>query len=227
MKKVLTLICFLLSFQIVSYGQYDRAKIYQVGLLPSNPNTSDSIDLPLQIVFTDYGAIKWSSLLNIYADTIVYNGCYYCACVGATPSFAYDTIKLSPLPAGLYHVVIIARTAHNFQDTFCANGNPTYSDTANTVFTVSQVNSIETPSSSSFYAFLENFNTLIINAETPGALNVKLYDELGRQVSHTNKINIQQGNNSVNLQIPALSPGIYFYHLSMGDKERILKYMKM
>ena len=66
-----------------------------------------------------------------------------------------------------------------------------------------------------------------INVQGSGTLGVSVYDALGRQVFHTDEIDVQQGNNYINLQIPSLSPGIYFYYLRLGDKEKVLKYLIM
>lgn len=229
MKKLLGFIIIAMCIGASLKGQpiEQTGSIYKVSISPPNPTIHDSVILPLEIVFGDGIGTKYSSTLNIYSDTIVYTGCYYCSCTLLESFPTPDTIKLSPLLAGLYHVVVIARFPKNSQDTFCLQSNPAYIDTVDTFFVVSPVNAIETPSNDPFYAILEGFNTLKINTGTSDPVKVSVYDALGRQIYSNAQIVLQQGNNVIDLQLPALAQGVYFYRIDAGNKEKVLKYVKM
>jgi hypothetical protein len=216
----------LVCIALQSQPQSNTGSIYSVGIFPSHPTIHDSVEVPLKLVFANSPATKWVGDLVIYSDTILYQGCYYCGCVNLATSFVLDTIKIHPLAAGVYHLIILARYPSSFQDTLCLNSNAAYTDTVDSILTISPANAIEVNSNIPLQAVLQGFNVLQINTPTGGTLNISVYDELGRQVYRNNDQILHEGANSVKLQMQTLSLGIYFYHIKVGDQEKMMKFVR-
>jgi hypothetical protein len=217
-KTIFLLLSFLTIKSTYGFG------VFNVAISPSNPTTQDSIKITFAVGITDYG-YKFSDVLNLQSDSIFYKGCYLCICFQQTDTEIDDTVRLNPLSEGLYHVQIIARFAGSHTDSFCVGSNPAGNVIVDTFFIVSPLNAIGKVDRNPFYASLLSFNHLRINTENEAELTVSVSDVSGKEINTLHSF-AHRGDNSIEWNLPAMPAGMYFYQLLLGDKQKVLRFVK-
>lgn len=217
-------ILFLLTFFIVTsnYGQ----TLEWHKFAPSSPLITDTIQAEFLVSFNDHGGRKLGGVVSILQDTIVYTGCYFCPCVQNTPSEVYDTLRLPLSSSGSYKLIVIAQYALTNLDTTCSGTNTIWNDTIDTFFIVNEPNAIIENRNYPFCAALLNKNTVLLQTESDTAVDIHVLDVNGCLVYRKQGYCLRAGNNSIDIDIPDLPAGLYFYQLQVGDRVKLLKWMQ-
>lgn len=212
------------AFWIFDCNLSKAISVFDVSIWPPNPTTQDSVKIKFSLAMTDYG-LKFSDNLIFVGDSVFYEGCFKCGCIEQTDVEVLDSFLLHPLNTGTYHVRIIARFAESFSDTVCI-AQPTWKTIVDTFFTVSETTSAHSYFPSEYGATLINFRELRITTEAEEDITVNVTDALGRELYTGPKTYLREGENILNLNLPDLPTGFYFYQLQIDDQRKVLKVVK-
>lgn len=219
MKSKLLLVFLLMYLGEQGFGQ----TLTNFKITPSSPTTDDSIAVDFLLVFPWFEAKKQTSNLAIGADTIVYTGCYYKPGFAQMDTYVYDTFNLGKLSAGYYELFVLRNFVLSYQDTDCIN--IAYTDTLDTFFIVSAANVILPTQHNGFQVMLLDFNRLKILSDAATKTSVNVFDALGRLCFTQQNISLPAGISQVDLIIPSLPRGMYFYDIKTENSRSVSKYI--
>ena len=192
-------------------------------VVPESPSTNDSIQINFVLAFPWSEAKKQTSNLTIGSDTIVYTGCYYKPGFVQTDSYVYDTFDVGKLSEGYYELFVLRNFVFSYQDTDCLN--IAYTDTLDTFFIVSAANVILPTQYNGFHVMLLDFNRLKILSDAATKTSVNVFDALGRLCFTQPNISLPAGISQIDLIIPSLPRGMYFYDVKTENSRSVSKYI--
>ncbi len=219
MKTQITLIA-LFTLCLSARCQY----IINFNIQPEHPTINDSVQIAFALTVTD-GGLRLSNNLLFSGDTFYYQGCYICYCFEQTDEEIDDTIQLRPLSEGVYHVHILTRFARARYDTACSTSDVRANDTIDTFFVVSAVNSFDAVNNEPFGAYLLNYNKLVILPDKETEFAVCVYNVTGKLCLPEFKSELRQGQNVIDIPTGNLLPGLYFYRLRLGGRQKIIRFI--
>lgn len=218
--KILPLLSIFTLLNCVCYGQLISNHIYPSAM----PSEADTIKAFLVIVLPGGGENIQSTILRISNDTILYKWCQYDgADQGEGP--AYDTVIIPPLQVGIYHFLIEVGITEYNQDDFCEDTSNVRTFTYDTIITVSKHTDVLKVGNNALTAVILNANTIQLQAEEVGRVNIEVLDATGR-LYYTTKREMSTGKNVIDMDIPEQLEGMYFYHIQAGGQRKVLKFIK-
>ncbi len=191
---------------------------------PSAPTIDDSVQVDFLLVFPWFEAKKQMSTLSVTNDTIVYVGCYYKPGFAQMETYVYDTFNLGKLNAGYYELFVLRNFVFSYQDTDCLN--IAYTDTLDTFFVVTEPNIIIEPRTIPLNALLLTRSRLIVECNGEEPIDIDILDVNGRICFSLTEASIRTGVNQIQLQIPQLPAGVYFYRIKSGNKIKVIKWVE-
>ena len=179
-------------------------------LLPANATAND----PLKIVLTiSFGGCSraFSYTVSRVGNAIALRGCYPAVAV-TMPCVRRDTVSLGQLPAGTYTVTspsYISMTAAE-----CITNSFPYSSGQNSAtgtFSVGTALATRTVSPAfTVWPTVLAANTSLLTLNAPSAVRqISVCDLLGREKARFEAAQLPQQNDSLLLELPVLSPGVY------------------
>ncbi len=195
--------------------------IQNVQVLPAQPVAGDSVFITYSIYYPS--TPDWNYYYNIEQFGNAYT-LTICDRMGQQTgiNWKYNTISLGMLPGGNYSLKILYHWTSQFNDSTCHNFIAPM-DSEMVTFQVQLPNAI-TDYSIGFCRLLQA-DKLYINSMGSGSMQLQVSDLSGSLI-YSMATNLTDGPNLVNLDLPQLPAGIYFYQLQMGDKVKVLKWVQ-
>jgi hypothetical protein len=149
----------------------------------------------------------------------VYRGCYRHPLFAQAESYLDDTIRLGQLEVGAYELYVLRSYVYNSIDTGCMN--VVFTDTLDTFFVVSPVNSVDRPVKNPLQVIATTTQLTLTMTPPTQATTATITDINGRLLRTERLLNA-----SNTFSIAELPAGLYFITVQTAKQKWVRRFVK-